>query len=64
MMGGAYCLAGHRMPVKQVKRMMRDSGREWIRREFPWITDEQIATAMAFRSRALGEQANGEGEKG
>jgi uncharacterized protein (DUF433 family) len=50
-MGGAYCLAGERMPVVQVKRMMRDCGREWIRREFPWMTDEQIAVAMAFRVR-------------
>jgi uncharacterized protein (DUF433 family) len=48
---GRYCLAGTRMPVMQVKRMMADVGEEWILREFPWMTSEQIATAMAFRAR-------------
>lgn len=50
-MGGAYCLAGTRMPVSQVKRMMRDSGEAWIKHEFPWVTSEQIAAAMAFRAK-------------
>jgi uncharacterized protein (DUF433 family) len=50
---GRYCLAGPRMPVVQVQRMMADpdAGRDWIKREFPWITDEQIDTAMAFRAK-------------
>lgn len=50
-MSGAYCLAGTRMPVVQVQRMMMDAGEAWILREFPWLTREQIATAMGFRAR-------------
>jgi uncharacterized protein (DUF433 family) len=51
-MTGAYCLAGTRMPVTQVKRMVSDAGRDWVKREFPWITDAQIDTAFRFRARA------------
>lgn len=50
-MSGAYCLAGTRMPVTQVKRMLADAGRDWIKSEFPWITDDQISAAMNFRAR-------------
>lgn len=49
-MGGAYCLAGTRMPVVQVKRMVADAGVDWVKREFPWITDSQIETALSFRA--------------
>lgn len=49
-MGGAYCLAGTRMPVVQVKRMMHDAGRDWIKREFPWNTDAQIDAAVGWRN--------------
>lgn len=49
-MAGRYCLRGTRMPVTQVKRMVRDAGREWVRAEFPWLTDKQIETAMGFRA--------------
>ena len=49
-MGGAYCLAGTRMPVVQVKRIIAEAGVGWLKREFPWITDAQIETAQAFRS--------------
>lgn len=49
-MGGRYCLAGTRLPVVAVKQMMRDVGEDWILREYPWITREQIADAMAFRA--------------
>lgn len=57
-MGGAYCLAGTRMPVVQVKRMIADpnGGREWVKREFPWITDEQINAALAFRLTPVPEE--------
>ena len=51
-MAGAYCLAGTRMPATQVKRMVTDAGRDWVKREFPWITDAQIDTALRFRARA------------
>ena len=51
-MSGAYCLAGTRMPVTQVKRMIADpeGGREWVKDQFPWITDDQIDTALKFRA--------------
>ena len=52
MMGGRYCIDGVRMPVVQIKEMMRSAGAAWIFREFPWITQEQIDAAMAFRSKS------------
>lgn len=51
-MGGRYCLKGTRMPVTQVKSMVADAGRDWVKREFPWITDAQIDTALAWRTLA------------
>jgi uncharacterized protein (DUF433 family) len=50
-MGGAYCLASTRMPVAQVKRMVGEVGRDWVKREYPWITDTQIDTALRFRKK-------------
>lgn len=50
--GGAYCLAGTRMPVVQVKSIIAEAGVDWLKREFPWITDAQVAAAMAFRRAA------------
>jgi uncharacterized protein (DUF433 family) len=49
-MDGAYCLAGTRMPVVQVKRIIAEAGIDWLKREFPWITDAQIETAQSFRN--------------
>lgn len=60
-MEGRYCLAGTRMPVSAIKGMMRDVGRDWIKREYPWITDAQIDTAMAFRNKTLPITAAKEG---
>lgn len=48
-MGGAYCLAGTRMPVVAVKQIIAGVGIPWLKREYPWITDAQIADALAFR---------------
>ncbi len=48
-MEGRYCLAGTRMPVVQVRRMVAEAGRDWVKREYPWITDAQINTALAWR---------------
>ena len=59
-MGGQYRLAGTRMPVTQVKRMIADpdGGREWVKANYPWITDEQIGTALAFRSAARRQEGS------
>jgi uncharacterized protein (DUF433 family) len=50
-MNGAYCLAGTRMPVYVINRCMKVWSIEKMQAEYPGITREQIATALAFRSR-------------
>lgn len=47
-LGGKPCLTGTRMSTEQIDRMMRDYGREFIRRGWPELTDEQISTACNF----------------
>jgi uncharacterized protein (DUF433 family) len=37
------------MPVVQVRRMVAEASRDWVKREYPWITDAQINTALAWR---------------
>lgn len=49
-MGGQYCIAGTRMPVTQVKSLVSEVGRDWVKREFPWITGAQIDCCLAFRA--------------
>lgn len=49
-MDGRYCIVGTRMPVAQVKQMIAASGRDWVKREYPWINDAQIDCCLAFRA--------------
>ena len=46
--GGAPCIAGTRMPVRLVQHVIRDDGRDYFKRNWAWLTDEQIDAALAY----------------
>lgn len=48
-MSGAYCIRGTRIPVWIVQRYVAANGAEWTLRDYPTLTREDIAAALAFR---------------
>ena len=50
-MGGAYCIRGHRLPVVAIKRMAREWSDATILSEHPTLTQADIDAALAFRRK-------------
>jgi uncharacterized protein (DUF433 family) len=52
-MAGAYCIKGTRIPVHLIKGAARDWDAAKIMREWPGLTEADIAAALAFRRRGI-----------
>ena len=47
-MAGQPCIDGHRLTTRQIARLVRDAGVDYVKQCWPYLTDEQINGAVWF----------------